>query len=304
MVFFLGVFGTDFFLALSKEKSFLVVFVEVLIMMVIYFGSALILLLFIFVRVLIEFRDLLLRDRSSWPRCLLWHGWLPLLSGVNGGHLGLRALGKVLLIFLSVLLGGILLVSFLSGGCLLILMLRVWLEGLLRNLMFGLMVVWLMTGCLALLLLGLGALFTGSVGSGLVGGGVIGMMMLVMVLWFLLVVVSAQFLGLCRQFRGLWGVILALQADDGVHLGVDNLGVVRHVGRIVDGRVSSRPRELLPDGDLLLLVERMLHFRVLSTVRICKVKGHADEALVRAGTVRELDRLGNNGADEAADFWS
>ena len=23
-------------------------------------------------------------DKSSWPRCLLWHGWLPLLSGVNG----------------------------------------------------------------------------------------------------------------------------------------------------------------------------------------------------------------------------
>ena len=24
-------------------------------------------------------------DTSSWPWCLLWHGWLPLLSGVNGG---------------------------------------------------------------------------------------------------------------------------------------------------------------------------------------------------------------------------
>ena len=24
-------------------------------------------------------------DESSWPRCLLWHGWLPLLFGVNGG---------------------------------------------------------------------------------------------------------------------------------------------------------------------------------------------------------------------------
>ena len=24
-------------------------------------------------------------DNTSWPRCLLWHGWLPLLSGVNGG---------------------------------------------------------------------------------------------------------------------------------------------------------------------------------------------------------------------------
>ena len=57
-----------------------------------------------------------------------------------------------------------------------------------------------------------------------------------------------------------------------------------------------------PDGDLLLLIERMLHFRGLNTVRISKVKGHADEALVRAGAVRGLDKLGNDGADEAAAF--
>ena len=37
-------------------------------------------------------------------------------------------------------------------------------------------------------------------------------------------------------------------------------------------------------------------------MRISKVKGHADEALVRAGVVRGLDKLGNDGADEAADF--
>ena len=108
--------------------------------------------------------------------------------------------------------------------------------------------------------------------------------MLVMVLRFLLVVVSAQFLGHCRLFRGLsFGVlILALQANDGVHLGVDNQGVVVMLVGFWDGRVSSRPCELLPDGDLLLLVEKMLHCRVLSTVRISKVKGHADEAMVRA----------------------
>ena len=31
-------------------------------------------------------------------------------------------------------------------------------------------------------------------------------------------------------------------------------------------------------------------------------KGHADEVTVRAGAVRDLDRLGNNGSHEAADF--
>ena len=35
---------------------------------------------------------------------------------------------------------------------------------------------------------------------------------------------------------------------------------------------------------------------------ISKVKGHADEAMVLNGQVREVDRLGNNAADEAADF--
>ena len=31
-----------------------------------------------------EFHDLMREDKGHWPRCLLWHGWLPMLSGVNG----------------------------------------------------------------------------------------------------------------------------------------------------------------------------------------------------------------------------
>ena len=23
-------------------------------------------------------------DKGHWPRCFLWHGWLPMLSGING----------------------------------------------------------------------------------------------------------------------------------------------------------------------------------------------------------------------------
>ena len=37
-------------------------------------------------------------------------------------------------------------------------------------------------------------------------------------------------------------------------------------------------------------------------MRISKVKGHADDAMVRAGSVRGLDKLGNDGADESVDF--
>ena len=46
----------------------------------------------------------------------------------------------------------------------------------------------------------------------------------------------------------------------------------------------------------------MLHLRGLDTVRISKVKGHADEDMVLHGRVRREDKLGNNAADEAADF--
>ena len=31
-----------------------------------------------------EFHDLMGMDKAHWPRCLLWHGWLLMLSGVNG----------------------------------------------------------------------------------------------------------------------------------------------------------------------------------------------------------------------------
>ena len=38
------------------------------------------------------------------------------------------------------------------------------------------------------------------------------------------------------------------------------------------------------------------------TTDISKVKGHADEGLVRDGRVRELDKIGNDMADQAADL--
>ena len=65
----------------------------------------------------------------------------------------------------------------------------------------------------------------------------------------------------------MWGVILALQSSGAVHLGVDNLGVVRHVGRLLDGNHGSVPFKLVKDG-LLLLMERMLHLGGLDTVQI------------------------------------
>ena len=100
----------------------------------------------------------------------------------------------------------------------------------------------------------------------------------------------------------MWGVILALQSSGAVHLGVDNLGVVRHVGRLLGGCRDSKPFELVNDGDLLLLIDRMLQRRGLDTVCTSKVKGHADDGMVLHGQVRREDQFGNDAADEAADF--
>ena len=69
----------------------------------------------------------------------------------------------------------------------------------------------------------------------------------------------------------MWGVILALQTSRAVHLGVDNLGVVRHVGRLLSGCHGPKPFELVDDGDLLLLIDRILHLRGLDTVSVSKV---------------------------------
>ena len=51
-----------------------------------------------------------------------------------------------------------------------------------------------------------------------------------------------------------------------------------------------------------MLIGRILEQRRRDTVRVTEVTGHAEEDMVRVGQVRELDRLGNNAADEAADF--
>ena len=105
----------------------------------------------------------------------------------------------------------------------------------------------------------------------------------------------------CVQRAEFWRVVLALQATNAVHLGVDNLNVVRYVGRLLDGLSTIRPFELVDDGDLIILTRKLLSIRGWDTVCISNVKGHADESLVRNGQVRALDRYCNSRADEAAD---
>ena len=70
-----------------------------------------------------EFHDLMRMDKSHWPRCLLWHGWLPMLSGVNGASpWAVLVLMRVLFARLRLHLVATLLVSVLSGVFLLVMM--------------------------------------------------------------------------------------------------------------------------------------------------------------------------------------
>ena len=63
---------------------------------------------------------------------------------------------------------------------------------------------------------------------------------------------------------------------------------------------------LLLSLSLMVIFSRLLRgcfiFEVLTRFGLPRVKGHADEVMVLNGRVKELDRLGYDAADEAADF--
>ena len=68
-----------------------------------------------------------------------------------------------------------------------------------------------------------------------------------------------------------------------MHVGVDNLNVVRHVSRVFDDRCTSKPFSLVTDSDLLLRIQQFVRWRGLDNAAVSKVKGHADEGLVALG---------------------
>ena len=190
-----------------------------------------------------KFFDLLGMDKSCWPRCLLWHGWLPLLSGVNGGSPRAESPGEGACNLLECALGPE------TSGYLDVWQLPVGFdaEGAAERVAAEPDVC--TDGSLVKVS---GASSSGSVFSTHHPGG----------LWahrrwghldddiwwsqghwvFLWFLFCAWSFADCSN-GGVLGVIFALQAADGIHLGVDNLGVVRHVGRLLDGNVGPRPAE-------------------------------------------------------------
>ena len=62
-----------------------------------------------------------------------------------------------------------------------------------------------------------------------------------------------------------WGAIVALQAYWPCHLGIDNLSVVRSIGRLLDADCLAKPLPLVKDGDLVALVQYMIRTRSRET---------------------------------------
>ena len=56
---------------------------------------------------------------------------------------------------------------------------------------------------------------------------------------------------------------------------------------------------MVKDGDLVAFVQYMIRTRGRETVRVTKVKGHAEDADVQSSRVRLEDQLGNSEADAA-----
>ena len=69
-----------------------------------------------------------------------------------------------------------------------------------------------------------------------------------------------------------WGVILALQAYSGIHIGIDNMNVLRGVAALLSHGVPRSPLPLMKDGDLLTTIHSMLNLRGFDTVKVSKVK--------------------------------
>ena len=250
-----------------------------------------------------EFHDIFVHcDKTSWPRCLLWHGWLPALSGSVVGCPWADGPGDVAAKRLEVASGSyvdevpMVYDAFLIGNDQRQLSDApdVWSDGsLVVDQVSGVGVA----GC---------GVYDHASGSA----------------WFgrkwghldLLPPLSDGVREACRlycsvpgplqsvQRAELWGVLVALQGCFRLHVGVDNLNVVNHMAGLINGRRAGRPFPLVNDGDLLDLAQRILRWRGAGTAAVSKVKGHADEDMVARGKVWEVDRIGNNEADAAADL--
>ena len=112
------------------------------------------------------------------------------------------------------------------------------------------------------------------------------------------------FLVSCRQFSVLnFGVPLLLYRRTGLVIW-ELTTLILLVALVVCLILTAcpKPLPLVKDGDLVALARYMILTRGRETVRVTKVKGHAEDVDVRQGRVRLLDKQENAEADHAADL--
>ena len=86
------------------------------------------------------------------------------------------------------------------------------------------------------------------------------------------------------------------------HLGIDNLNVVRSIGRLLDHGSFSSPLPLVKDGDLIAAVQHMIWLGAVRLSRLLRSKVMLLRmTLIKGGCVRRISG-GNCEADTAADL--
>ena len=245
-----------------------------------------------------EFLPLMSRDRTHWPRCLLWHGWLPGLSSRTIGTPWAIASSDLASSCLEIALGSYPLSASSAWH-------PFWDQDDVQDIIDGVPVapnIWTDGSREPIPHLDVGTAGAGAFvhspaiifdshhwghaqdlddpheGSSHIFSGVLGPIQSV-------------------QRAEYWGVILALQAYSGIHIGIDNMNVLRGVAALLSHKVPRSP--LMKDGDLLATIYSMFSLRGFDTVKVAKVKGHATRAMVDSGDVRLEDLVGNNGAAAA-----
>ena len=234
------------------------------------------------VRDLPEFSYLMSLDRSKWRRCLLWHGWLPGLGGTHNG------IGDLASFHLERCLGAYpddFALEMTDHP-------NVWTDGSRED-------------------------FSSTGGFEVAGAGVYlpaSELAFEGLIWGTAEEYGDARLERCRAFLPVpgvmqtvqraefWSAIIAMQAYWPCHLGIDNLNVARSIGRLLDHDSLIKPHPLVKDGDLIALARYMIRTGDRETVRVTKVKGHAEDVDVQQGRVRLVDQQGNAEADAAADL--
>ena len=240
--------------------------------------------------IFLSFGTLMSLNRSNWPCCLLWHEWLPGLTGLSDKNPWASSFGDLAFSHIERCLG-----AYLADCSCSWTPPEYWDADIALEMSehpnFGLMVAERISLVGGFAVAGAGVhlpaselAFDGSVWG--TAEEYVDARLERCRAFF------CQFLVSCRLLNELnfGGAIVALQAYWPCHLGIDNLNVSRTVGRLLDKDCLVKPLPLV-DGDLVALVQYMIRTGGRETVRVTKVKGHAEDTDVQHGQVRLEDQV-------------